>query len=201
MPIEYDVYQTPSPTNSEEANFHVRIVPKETITSDKFAKEIEYGSSLTVGDIDAALSSISQMVATHLSRGNRVHIEGLGYLQLAITAPTLSDPSKMRADHIRVKGINFQPDKKLLDKIKKIEFKRVSNKRHSANLSDDEVKAIIANHLQNSSFITRQEFQHLCNSTKTLTINRLNALIANKTIKKEGNRNSPVYVKGENWED
>lgn len=82
MPIEYAIYEKPSQGENEEGNnYHVRLVPGGTITTKKFAKEIEVSTSMTKGDVTKMFSIISQLLSQYLSDGKRVHIEGLGYFK------------------------------------------------------------------------------------------------------------------------
>ncbi len=198
MPAEYGVYKTPSPDGDKEGdNYHVRLISGGTITTKKFAKEIEVSTSMTKGDVKGLLASISQLLSGYLADGKRVHIEGLGYFQLAITAPAFKDPSKMRGDYIRVKGINFFPEKELMDNFKDINFKKATNKKHSDKLTNKDIENLLSNYFKSHSYMKRADFQYLCGFTKTTALRHIRILVNNNILKANGNRNSPLYEKGE----
>jgi len=204
MAIEYDVYPTPSSSSKgeeDEKSYHVRLVKKRSVTTKNLSEQIEFGTSMTRADVESVLTSLSYLLANRLADGCRIHIDGIGYFQLAITAPAIKDPAKVRGEHISLKGINFQPDKKLIKQLGILKFRRSKSGQHSEKLSDDEVVSLLADYFQDHSFITRLDFQFSCGFTKAMALRRINALMDRKKLAMSGSGHSPVYVKGELWEE
>lgn len=193
MKIKYDVYEMPSADNSEQVRLHARIINKGIVTTDKLAKEIEYSTSLTEGDVLSVISSLSYKIVEKLMEGNRIHLEGLGYFQLSITSLPLENGQKMRAEHVKVRSINFRPEKKIKNILSNASFERVKYNMHSFKHSQQEIVEVLLHYLEEHQYITRAEFQTLCNLTKGKALQLLNGLIKEGMLAKEGVKGSPIY--------
>ena len=103
MPAEYDFYKNPIPPGSKrKPRLHARIVTNGTISTEELAEEIHGRSTLTTADIHATLISLSKMITEHLRRGDRVHINGLGYLQMTLQCPPVKYPKEIRGGTFQV---------------------------------------------------------------------------------------------------
>lgn len=87
MAAKYDFYKTPvSKDSMKRPRFHARIVSSGTIDTDDLAKRIHGRCTVTPADVAAVLISLSEVTAEYLREGKRVHIDGLGYLQVTLQA-------------------------------------------------------------------------------------------------------------------
>lgn len=196
MAIKYDMYVTPNPTDEEvETTYYAKVIHRDTITTGELAKKIERESSLTDGDIMGVLTSLSYHLADCLLQGDRVHIEGVGFFQLSVTAPTIADPDKMRGDYIRVRTIKFLPEKKLKTALTGVTFERVHTGKHSPEYSDEEMLGLLDEYFDDHQFILRSELEQLCGFTKSTALKMLKMLVEKGVLKKEGTRVCPVYVR------
>ena len=70
-----------------QERYHARVVNWQRINTDYLAREIQYGSSLTVADIKATIISLSEKLAYYLKDGAQVHIEGIDISIYRLPAP------------------------------------------------------------------------------------------------------------------
>ena len=70
--------------------------------------------------------NLTLLISEALKEGNTVTIDGLG--TFSVTAQPnrdVEEPSKIRAESIKLKGIGFKPSPKLKDRLSDIEFTRL----------------------------------------------------------------------------
>lgn len=195
MTAEYDFYSNPIPrASNRKPRLHARIVTSGTIDTEDLAKEIHSRSTLTIGDIQATLVSLSNAITLHLQEGDRIHIKGLGYLQMTLQCPPVKSPKEIRAESIKFKSIAFRPEIALKKALKSTTFVRTTRKNHSNKYSEIEVDGLLTGHFLDHTYISREEFQYLCGFTKGTANRRLAKLIQDGKLKKEGLYRFPVYV-------
>ena len=145
MPIKFDIY--PSPVNAENkgtTTYHARVTNSETITTDEIAQNIHKRCTLTTSDIKAVLVGLHDEIVNHLCNGDHVHLEGLGYFKIILSAPKGITPDKKRHPRIGIKAVDFRADSLLKKTLQeKAKFVRSSSKRQSASLDIYEVDALL----------------------------------------------------------
>ncbi len=195
MPAEYDFYSNPVPPGSNrKPRLHARIVTNGTVGTEKLAEEIHGRCTLTTGDILATLVSLSEVITQHLIEGDRIHIKGLGYLQMTLKCPPVKSPKEIRAESIDFKSVAFRPEVALKEALKSTVFVRTTRKNHSNKYSEIEVDGLLTGHFLDHPYITRQEFQYLCGFTKGTANRRLTKLVQEGKLKKDGLHRFPIYV-------
>lgn len=103
MAAKYDFYKTPvSKDSTKRPRFHARIVSSGTIDTDDLAKRIHGRCTVTPADVAAVLISLSEVTAEYLREGKRVHIDGLGYLQVTLQCP----PYNPRTRYVRSPSVS-----------------------------------------------------------------------------------------------
>lgn len=144
MPIEFDIYPSPAPSGSErELTYHARVANSATVDTVEIARNIHKRCTLTMSDIRAVLSELHDELVHHLCNGNHVHLEGIGYFRLTLSAPRDITPTNMHGQQIGIKAVDFRADHQLKkDLAERARFKRTSRKSHSAALSIYEVDAL-----------------------------------------------------------
>lgn len=103
----------------------------------------------------------------------------------------------MRGDYIRVKGINFFPEKQLMYTFQGITFKRTNVKKQSDKLTEKEIENLLSNYFKDRSYMKRTDFQYICGFTKSTILRQIWILLGKNILKVSGNRNAPIYEKGE----
>lgn len=194
MGLRYDFYENPSPKDSKKRQrLHARVVTWGTMRTDELAKRIHSMSTLTTGDIQAALVSFVEVMADELSSGRRIHLEGLGYFQLTLECPPVQSPREIRAESVRVKSVAFRPEAGFKERFRNVRLERAKDKRHSNSYSEIEVDGLLTGYFLDHPHITRRQFSALCGFTESTAKRRLRELVAAGKLRNGGYRNFPLY--------
>ena len=200
MAIEFDIYPSPTPTGSNgKQTYHARVANSTTIDTAEIAKNIHKRCTLTISDIKAVLSELHDELVHHLCNGDHVHLEGIGYFRLTLSAPQDATPANTHRQHIGIKAVDFRADTSLKkDLEERAEFKRTSHKHHSAELDIYEIDALLNDYFDENPYLTRKKFEKLCEFTPTTAARHLKRLIDEGRLKNTNTKQSPVYepVKG-----
>ena len=200
MAIEFDIYPSPTPPNSEkETTYHARVANSNTITTDDIAQNIHKRCTLTISDIKAVVSELHDELVYHLCKGNHVHLEGIGFFRLTLSAPSNITPTNMHQQQIGIKAVDFRADTSLKKELaEKAEFKRAAKKKHSAQLDIYEIDALLIDYFDTNRYLTRRRFEQLCDFTPTTAARHLKRLIEEGRLKNTNTKQNPVYepVKG-----
>ncbi len=174
--INYSWYETPS-LEAGQKPYHVRVANTNRMSFEQVCDLIELSSTPTRADVVGVVRSLSDLLIEKISNGSSVHIEGIGYFSLAITAPSFDDPSKINARHIKVRSVEFRPEKKLVEAIaRKVQFKRAISCERSVPLSDRAVKRLLRDYMQTNDYISAIGFRLLMNQTRATAYRRLKEL-------------------------
>ena len=195
MAIEFDIYPSPSTSeNEEKTTYHARVANSETIDTNKIAQNIHKRCTLTMSDIKAVLSELHDELVFHLCNGNNVHLEGIGYFRLTLSAPKEINPTNMHRQNIGIKAVDFRADTSLKkDLTEKAEFKRTDHKHRSALLDIYEIDALLVNFFDSNQYLTRRRFEQLCNFTPSTASRHLKRLLEEGRLRNTNTKQSPVY--------
>jgi predicted histone-like DNA-binding protein len=193
--IQYDVYENPTPEGKQKS-FHVRPVSHGVTSFKEVAEYIEVASSATAADVISITSSLSRKIGDILSHGGSVHIQGLGYFSPKIHADTFYSWGKISSKKIKIAGVNFRPDKELLDQLKDCTFQRATAGNRSIDSTTDALAAGLIEFFKTHKSITRHEFQYLFKFTKPTAVRRLASLCEgdNPLLLREGIKCTIQYV-------
>lgn len=197
MAILFDFYSNPTPNGDEEQTpkFHARAVNRQTLDPDTLVSHICERSTLGKGDVLAMFSELNHEIKQQLLAGNRVEIPGLGYFSLSLQAPSDADPQSTRAQHLRVKRIEFRADAHLREEIMaEATFERSPEKKHSATLNEEEVDQLVETYLKDHPFITRQVLSGLCHLTKGTAQNHIKRLLEEGKLINTNTPHTPIYM-------
>ncbi|MGL4851858.1 MAG: hypothetical protein ACRC3Z_04330 [Phocaeicola sp.] len=197
MAIEFDFYETPSFTKSDEKQYHPRVVGKSTLDTEEMMKLINYRCSLTDSDVIGCLTELSHCIVQGLKAGRSVHLAGVGYLSLKLTCTTQEATPRTRAEHVRAKGIKFRPESKLMKELATLHLKRAEAKKHSASLTNEEVNAWVLHHFTTGVTLTRKQLETGCHLNKSLALRHINRLIQEGQLVNVTNRYQAVYMQGD----
>lgn len=195
MKAEYDFYQSPVPKGSNrKPGLHARIVPGGTVDSNLLAKEIHEACSLTIGDVEATILMLGKVMVQNLKEGKRIHIKGLGYFEMTLQCPQITDAKEIRAESVRFKSLAFRPEVALKKELSTTKFVRVTRKRHSKEYATNKIEELLTGFYAGHETLSRLDFQQLCGFTKGTASRRLAELVKAGKLKKEGLYRFPVYV-------
>ena len=193
MPVYYDFYKNPKEDESEETRYHARAVTYGTTSTDDLARRIQDGTTLNAAEVKAVLSVLSQYVVESFDQGRRVHLEGLGYFQLALEAPPTNSPKQFRAESVRPKGVRFRADKLLVEQIRKLQMERATLKRHSLGIAAVGVDRYLEAYLSDYEFFSAQTFCRVFHMTRTTGYRHLKRLLDAGRLQNVGTRRAPLY--------
>lgn len=195
MAIEFDIYPSPSTFENEgKTTYHARVANSATIVTNEIAQNIHKRCTLTMSDIKAVLSELHDELVFHLCHGNNVHLEGIGYFRLTLSAPKEINPTNMHRQSIGIKAVDFRADTSLKkDLVEKAEFKRTEHKRRSALLDIYEIDALLVDYFETNQYLTRRRFEQLCDFTPSTATRHLKRLLEEGRLKNTNTKQNPVY--------
>lgn len=194
--IRYDFFRTPSQANGQK-NYHVRILKPQVLEFEDVKDSLNLFSSVTPGDVSAVVEGISTLLVSQLTSGRRVHINGIGYFSLSVSAPTIDDKQDFDACDIQIKGINFKPDATLMKQMRKQEMHfRRNDVSHSKELKLEDLLLIFENFYAEHDSMSFREFCIITRLPHTTAYRLLKQLCdgPNAIIKHIGPRNASVYI-------
>ena len=201
MSILYDFYN--SPISNEKAathtpTYHARVVGGQTLDPQILINRISQRSTLGKGDILSLFKELSDELAQELLAGNRVSIPGIGYFSLSLHAPREAQPNATRAQHIRVKGIEFRAEASLRNRVQSHAlFERSREKVHSAKLTHEEINDLLTEYFNGHPYLTCRSFCELCHFTKGTAQNHLKRLLQEGRLVNTNTPRNPIYMLGD----
>ena len=86
MSAYYDLYQTPDPLgeNRNEPRLHARILPRGTISADKFRELVAKATGFSPAILDGTLQAVTDELYSWLSEGWTVEVGELGYFSVSL---------------------------------------------------------------------------------------------------------------------
>lgn len=198
MSINYSWYRNPQREEGDiTEGLHPRPFFNGTVDTHQLAREIENATSLTEGDVKAALTALSRVVARSLSMGEQVHLEGLGYFMPTLTAEgkvTEEMSLRERSRKVRFKGISFRADSELQSHMGPISFSCVSSYRPSGLPSDAEMETKLTEFFATHAYLSRRQLESLCGIRTTTAVRLLRRLLDEGRLVNDGTRNQPIYL-------
>ena len=80
------------------------------------------------------LDALNRSLVGWLKDGWRVHIDGIGYFDVSLTAPETRNPKDTKASSVKFKNVNFRADKELRYRVAELKAERSKAGSHSAHL-------------------------------------------------------------------
>ena len=201
MSILYDLYRSPNLQSDDpnELNYHVRAVNKQTVDPDVLVQHICDRSTFGKGEVLAIFNELTREVTQQLLAGNSVTIPGLGFLSLSLQSTTKANPKTIRAEHVKVKQIEFRAEANLRRAvINGATFERSTTKVHSANLTNEETNTRVKNYLKNHPFITRATLSELCHFAKGMAQNHIKRMVDEGILVNSNTPRNPIYMLKDN---
>jgi putative DNA-binding protein len=196
MAVQFELYKTPMPKEKKnKVRYHARPINYETVDTENLVYRIHERCSLSPSDVIATLEELKYEVAQCLKEGKKVHIDGLGYLQVTLSCEEeIRDPKAKRVHKVKLKAIKFKADKELKAELSDMHFKRSKYKPHSTELSNTEIDMELTKYFAENHIITRKDFQYLCGMTQITAYRHIKRLIAEKKLQNKGTTHQPIYT-------
>lgn len=196
MAVQFELYQTPMPEDKKnKVRYHARPVSYETVDTKKLVYRIHDRCSLSPSDVISTLEELKYEVAQCLKEGKKVHIDGLGYLQITLSCEEeIRNPKDKRVHKVKLKAVKFKADKELKAELSDMEFHRSKYRPHSTGLSDIEIDMRLTEYFAENQIITRRKFQYLCEMTQITASRYIKKLITEKKLQNLGTTHQPIYT-------
>lgn len=196
MKVQFEFAPIPRPKDKEnKLRYYPRVVNRHLVKTREISAEIQHACSLTETDVNAVLYALSNSLSGYLRRGDRVHLQGIGFFDVTLTCPETRDPKKTRASQVTYKGINFRPDKELKCQVADLKAERGKvRSNRSSNLSETAIDMRLTEYFEEHPVLTRYDLQGVCQMTKITAIRCIQRLVEEGKIKNIGLKNQPIYV-------
>lgn len=195
MAIPFEFYANPNPDPEAPKRYHPRVVAKGTVSLKEIVETVSGRCTLSAADLHAAVTAIEQVVSENLANGFRVRLDGLGSFALSLTSPEIEDPSKVRAQNVSVKSVVFSPDKSFVVHSQSRGFERSTEKPHSADVTDEQIKEAVGEYLQSNPFIRRADIERILGLTKSTAQRTIKMLLNTGFLKNiSGDQHHPLYA-------
>lgn len=196
MELKYDIYKLRNSQGSGEERKYVRIVQNEPMSAKQLQEKIQQHSSLTKGDVAAVLAELHDFFVEELAMGRRFYIPEIGYFSLSasLEMPEENTDKNITGKEVRITGINFRPEGKLLEEIQRnvhLERSRYSNQ--SSIFSEAEMLDNLKKYFQHNHFITTRVMRIQFGLTHYMAQKWLNHFCEKGIMMKEGTKHAPIY--------
>ena len=117
----YDIYMLNNAQGTGEKRQYVRIVQHEPMTEKQLQEKIQNRCSLTKGDVAAVLAELHDLLVEEFSMGRRFYIPEIGYFSMSasLEMPEENPNKKITGKEVRITGINFRPEGKLMEEVQR----------------------------------------------------------------------------------
>ena len=196
MSIKYEIHTISNSQGTGEERHYAHIFENPHMSAKELESQIQDSSTLTKGDVEAALSALHEHMTRELSRGNRFHIPGIGYFSLSVDLdmPEGKTIDKARADYISVRNINFRPEASVLQEVRsQARFERATFSTKSRQHTEESLLAGIKAYLATAPCLNRRDMERLFGLRQNTALKWLRHFTETGVLKKDGARNSPVY--------
>ena len=196
MELKYDIYTLRNSQGTGEDRQYVRIVQHEPMSEKALQERIQNRCSLTKGDVAAVLAELHDIAVQEFSEGRRFYIPEIGYFSLSasLEMPEENPDKKITGKEVRLTGINFQPEKKLVEEVgRKIKFVRSRYSSQSTQYTEEKLLGKIEEYLQENRYITCKIMRFQFGLTQYTAQKWLNLFCDKGILVKDGTPRSPIY--------
>lgn len=167
----------------------------------ELSEEIARGTTYGVGEIEGLVETIARVMAEKMAWGNSVRLDGIGIFspKLALKPEVLregEDGRRRNAASLRVAGINFRADKRLVYRCDKECTPSRAQARRYTKRSEDRSGRVerLLKHLNSDGFITIREYAALTQLERTSAGAELRELASEGVVLVQGRGSHLLYT-------
>lgn len=109
MSAYYDLYQSPPDENGESVCLHARILPRGTISADKFRELVAKATGFSPAILDGTLQAVTDELYSWLSEGWTVEVGELGYFSVSLKCDRqVTDKKEIRSPSVHFQNVNLR---------------------------------------------------------------------------------------------
>lgn len=196
MNVNYDIYIINNASGQNKTRKYVQLKQADPMTETELQKTIQSHCSLTKGDVAAVLTELHDIVIREFAMGRRVYIPGLGYFSMSAEIDALNKNSgkKITGKEIRLRRINFRPEKGIMSELKRsVCFVRTKRSSKSNEYTENQIVVRMKEYLRKNRFITCSIMRRMFGLTQYTAQKWLNLFVEKNVILKDGTRRFPIY--------
>lgn len=196
MNVNYDIYIINNASGQNKTRKYVQLKQADPMTETELQKTIQSHCSLTKGDVAAVLTELHDIVIREFAMGRRVYIPGLGYFSMSAEIDALNKNSekKITGKEIRLRRINFRPEKGIMSELKRsVCFVRTKRSSKSNEYTENQILVRMEEYLRKNRFITCSIMRRMFGLTQYTAQKWLNLFVEKNVILKDGTRRFPIY--------
>lgn len=197
MSALYELRKNPKRKGDEEPPLlHPRIVSSGTIPTRKLLEEISAATTFTVGDLEGALTALTEKMSTYLVDGYHVELGKIGYFSVSLKAThPITDKKHIRATSIYFDNVNFRASKWFRNYTRgRVERSQILGFRSSSSMSEEEKQKRLKRYLDENGFITRKIYTELTGRLKNKALDDLKGFAEQGIIESRGRGNQLIFV-------
>lgn len=181
--IKFSVHQNPLKDEQGSTTYQVRQDTQGTVTTKGLENELAHHNLQNKFTIDEAVEWLKKQLVYHMNFNRRVHLNGIGTFSLKIGLKPVVDengkkhkrivtnPKDITGNEVEVTGINFVPDKELMDhaKAKLVYFENSAPRGsvgHSYYYENEELRQEVIDYLTENKYFTRTFFSKYWHLTR-----------------------------------
>lgn len=200
MKAPYDFFPTPQPKDCDTPpTYHARVVLRGTVTTRDIARRVAQRCTIKEADLIGALSEVARILQQDMAQGYSVHLDGIGSFRISASSPAVRTTREIRAESIRVKGVVFTPEKRLLGALKTTQFEKAPYSNRSADISEVEIDLRLTDYFHEHAYITTVEMRRLCGLSYATALRRLQARVKAGQLTHPGHKRAPFYFPADSW--
>lgn len=198
MKAPYDFFLTPRPTGDEgPETFHARVVVRGTVSTRDIARRVAQRCTIKEADVMGALAEVARILQQDMAAGYSVHLDEIGSFRLRAQSPTVESTRGLRAEHIRVRGVVFTPERRLLNALQSTRFERVAQSHRSCSIDASEIDERLTVFFRDHDYITTAQMRTLCGLSYATALRRLQERVQEGRLTHPGHRRAPFYFPAE----
>lgn len=180
--IKFSVHQNPLKDEQGRTTYQVRQDTHGTVTTKMLEEELALHSLQNNFTLDGAVEWLKKQMVSHMNFNHRIHLNGIGTFSLSIGLKPVvdedgtvhkrivTDPNDITGNEVEVTGINFVPDKELLDYAKQelVYFEHSAPRGsvgHSARYTDEQMRQSVVDWFAENPYLTRPLFSKMWHIT------------------------------------
>lgn len=114
------------PAEGGEIRLQPRLEKRPTVNAVEFQRgPFRLPSSLSSGELAHALDDLRRVMLHEMEKGNAVTLPGIGTFRLSLKGDIEVKDGNYHGHDVRIAGINFQPDRELLSRVKGFDVNQV----------------------------------------------------------------------------
>jgi len=166
------------------------------MTEKQLQEKIQNRCSLTKGDVAAVLAELHDLLVEEFSMGHRFYIPEIGYFSMSasLEMPEENPDKKITGKEVRITGINFRPEEKLMKEVQRnVHFVRSLYSNQSTKYSEEKMLEKIKEYLQENRYITTRIMRIHFGLTPYMAQKWLTYFCEKDIMVKEGTQHAPIY--------